>query len=181
MVFEKGKLTILHIILYEVAPVFIFFWAVNNPTGCKTTCISISKHSINSISTYNQCKAPSSRNLYIYILWFLLIFLSNKRKFFCFTDIHELLLNWIRSNFINFQVSDGIQTGQACFTWGTNCCDSNISVKIRNCSGYFVYKLKSTVKCMERYCGNGLPGFWTSFYSPHTKSCSQLLNRKREM
>ncbi|RMX57371.1 hypothetical protein pdam_00016039 [Pocillopora damicornis] len=45
----------------------------------------------------------------------------------------------------------------ACFHWGSNCCVKSSPVQIRNCSGYYVYKLQKPETCYYRYCGvNGL-------------------------
>ena len=43
-----------------------------------------------------------------------------------------------------------------CFHRNSNCCAWSRPVQIRNCSGYYIYKLKTT-GCLNRYCGvNGL-------------------------
>lgn len=59
----------------------------------------------------------------------------------------------------NLQVEDGIQSGTVCFSWNGNCCpsESEVIVGIRNCSSFFVYKLKSDISCVKAYCGIGLP------------------------
>ena len=44
-----------------------------------------------------------------------------------------------------------------CFHWNSNCCAWSRPVQIRNCSGYYIYKLQKTVFCLNRYCGvNGM-------------------------
>lgn len=53
------------------------------------------------------------------------------------------------------KVADGIQGGNVCFSWNGNCCDNEVSVKIRNCGNFFVYKLSGNIGCMNGYCGNG--------------------------
>nr|XP_058957642.1 oncoprotein-induced transcript 3 protein-like [Pocillopora verrucosa] len=39
-----------------------------------------------------------------------------------------------------------------CFHRNSNCCAWSRPVQIRNCSGYYIYKLKTTA-CLNRYCG----------------------------
>jgi len=57
------------------------------------------------------------------------------------------------------KVEDGIQSGTVCFSWNGNCCPSGseVIVGIRNCSSFFVYKLKNDISCVKAYCGIGLP------------------------
>ena len=51
-----------------------------------------------------------------------------------------------------------------CFHWNSNCCAWSRPVQIRNCSGYYIYRLQKTVFCLNRYCGvNGMyPFFYVS-------------------
>ena len=45
----------------------------------------------------------------------------------------------------------------ACFHWDSNCCARSRPVRIRNCSGYYIYELQNLGHCYYRYCGvNGL-------------------------
>ena len=41
----------------------------------------------------------------------------------------------------------------ACFHFQSNCCLMSSPVQIRNCHGYYVYKLQKPEKCHYRYCG----------------------------
>lgn len=43
-------------------------------------------------------------------------------------------------------------TRDACFHWESDCCFSIIEVKIRKCSGFYVYQLKPPTTCSDRYC-----------------------------
>ena len=56
-------------------------------------------------------------------------------------------------------VADGAVTRQVCFSWAGNCCFglNNIYINVRNCGGFYVYRLKPLTACSYRYCGNGLP------------------------
>ena len=53
-------------------------------------------------------------------------------------------------------VADGAVRRKVCFTYFSGCCSYSIDVLVRNCGGYYVYKLKPTYYCLARYCGNGL-------------------------
>ncbi|XP_078351512.1 polycystin family receptor for egg jelly-like [Oculina patagonica] len=44
-------------------------------------------------------------------------------------------------------------TRTACMHWSSSCCYTSYTVEIRNCSGFYVYKLKQPSGCDERYCG----------------------------
>lgn len=41
----------------------------------------------------------------------------------------------------------------ACFHWNSDCCYVSYSVRIRKCSGFYVYKLQAPGGCYKRYCG----------------------------
>lgn len=43
-------------------------------------------------------------------------------------------------------------TRSACMHWSSSCCYASYSVEIRNCSGFYVYKLQKP-SCNQRYCG----------------------------
>ena len=61
---------------------------------------------------------------------------------------------WINGN----HPSEAYQlvSATACFHWDSDCCSWSHLVQIRNCSGYYIYKLKKTL-WRSRYCGvNGL-------------------------
>ena len=56
-------------------------------------------------------------------------------------------------------VYDGEVTRKVCFNWQTNCCGRKRKVKVKNCTGYYVYKLDSkTPFNNSRYCGNAGAG-----------------------
>ena len=40
-----------------------------------------------------------------------------------------------------------------CMHSGSSCCHLKISVKIRNCDGFYVYQLPALASCNARYCG----------------------------
>ena len=42
---------------------------------------------------------------------------------------------------------------QVCFNWNSNSCYRNTDVEIKNCGGFYLYKLKPTPGCSLKYCG----------------------------
>ena len=50
---------------------------------------------------------------------------------------------------------DGIVSGTVCFHWNSGCCHWSTNIRVRNCSGFFVYELGPSPTCWLRYCGNG--------------------------
>ena len=52
-------------------------------------------------------------------------------------------------------VAQGASNVQVCFHWAENCCHWYLNIRVRNCSGYYVYELKKPPRCRLRYCGNG--------------------------
>ena len=44
-------------------------------------------------------------------------------------------------------------TTTACMHSSSSCCNYAFTVEIRNCSGFYVYKLPPTSTCSLRYCG----------------------------
>ena len=50
---------------------------------------------------------------------------------------------------------DGIVNGTVCFHWDSGCCVSSTNIRVRNCSGFYVYELGPPPGCHLRYCGNG--------------------------
>ena len=42
---------------------------------------------------------------------------------------------------------------QVCFNWDGNSCFRNTDVEIKNCGGFYLYKLKSVPLCGLKYCG----------------------------
>ncbi|XP_078357282.1 LOW QUALITY PROTEIN: uncharacterized protein LOC144642166 [Oculina patagonica] len=51
-------------------------------------------------------------------------------------------------------VAEGAVQRQVCFHWSTGCCQWEINIQVRNCSGFYVYRLKAPPACSLRYCGN---------------------------
>ena len=45
---------------------------------------------------------------------------------------------------------------QVCFNWAGNSCWKNTDVEIKNCGGYYLYKLKAAPGCSLKYCGQSL-------------------------
>ena len=61
-------------------------------------------------------------------------------------------------------VSDGAVLRKVCFTGNRGCCHYSTFISVRNCNGFYVYKLSTVVQyyyqCEYRYCssyGFGLP------------------------
>ena len=52
-------------------------------------------------------------------------------------------------------VANGAVYATVCFHWGYSCCRWSRSIRVRNCSGFYVYELGPTPNCNLRYCGNG--------------------------
>ena len=52
------------------------------------------------------------------------------------------------------RVTDGIVTAKVCFHWGSDCCLWSANIRVRNCSGFYVYEFVSMPTCYS-YCGNG--------------------------
>lgn len=52
-------------------------------------------------------------------------------------------------------VAEGATAVQVCFHWAMNCCHRPSTIRVRNCSGFYVYELKKPPQCSLRYCGNG--------------------------
>ena len=42
---------------------------------------------------------------------------------------------------------------QVCFNYNGNSCTWNTNVEIKNCGGFYLYKLKPVPKCALKYCG----------------------------
>ena len=51
-------------------------------------------------------------------------------------------------------VADGAVQRQVCYHWSSGCCQWQNDIQVRNCGGFYVYKLKPTRFCSLRYCGN---------------------------
>ena len=50
-------------------------------------------------------------------------------------------------------VDEGVVSRKVCFSGYHNCCYHNIMIDVRNCSSFFVYRLKPIPVCASRYCG----------------------------
>ena len=55
-------------------------------------------------------------------------------------------------------VAQGAVRAKVCFHWGKKCCRWSMNITVRNCSGFYVYKLNKPPTCRLRYCGNGAQG-----------------------
>ncbi|XP_020617750.1 pancreatic secretory granule membrane major glycoprotein GP2-like isoform X2 [Orbicella faveolata] len=53
-------------------------------------------------------------------------------------------------------VDEGAVTLKVCFNWRSFCCLFETYITVRNCGGFFVYRLRPALICDSRYCGNGL-------------------------
>ena len=61
---------------------------------------------------------------------------------------------WLRGK--HPAVADGAVQRQVCFHWESGCCQWSTNITVRNCGGFYVYKLTETPACRLRYCGNGV-------------------------
>ncbi|XP_051883992.1 uromodulin-like [Pristis pectinata] len=65
-------------------------------------------------------------------------------------------------------VGEGEVTRTVCFTWDGNTCDREQAIRVKNCSGYFVYQLKPPPYSRSVYCTalgrqpEDLPREWVS-------------------
>ena len=50
-------------------------------------------------------------------------------------------------------VDEGVVSRKVCFSGYGKCCYLNIMISVRNCSSFFVYRLKPVQYCNSRYCG----------------------------
>ncbi|XP_078354379.1 uncharacterized protein LOC144638984, partial [Oculina patagonica] len=51
-------------------------------------------------------------------------------------------------------VAEGVVTRRVCYTASRNCCVWQNNIKVKNCSGFYVYELQKPPRCSLRYCGN---------------------------
>ena len=65
----------------------------------------------------------------------------------CGTD----LTGWM--NGAHPTVDEGVVSRKVCFSGYQNCCYRHIMINVRNCSSFFVYRLKPVQVCHSRYCG----------------------------
>jgi len=64
--------------------------------------------------------------------------------------------------------ADGIVNARICFHWYSSCCYWSTNIRVRNCSGFYVYELRPPPACWLRYCGNGGANYSTSSASAIT-------------
>ena len=50
-------------------------------------------------------------------------------------------------------VDEGTVTRKVCISRFGDCCDRSVDIQVKNCSSYYIYKLKSPGVCDTRYCG----------------------------
>jgi len=60
-------------------------------------------------------------------------------------------------NGIHPTVADGEVIRQVCFVFSTDCCPTSTHIRVKNCTSYYVYKLRRTPGCNKRYCGTDFP------------------------
>jgi len=63
---------------------------------------------------------------------------------------------WLKAN--HPTVAEGEIEGQVCFKKYDDCdrfCP--FKIKVKNCTSYYIYKLRRTEGCPERYCGTDRP------------------------
>ena len=70
-------------------------------------------------------------------------------KYHCNTNVP----GWL--NGIHPTVAEGAVTRTVCYHWSSSCCNWSHSIKVLNCSGFYVYELQPTPGCDYRYCGTG--------------------------
>ena len=54
-------------------------------------------------------------------------------------------------------VAEGVVARTVCYSGRRSCCFYSIIIKVKNCSGYYVYELHGTAR-YSRYCGNAGAG-----------------------
>lgn len=52
-------------------------------------------------------------------------------------------------------LAEGAVKREVCFNWRKDCCYWKAKTIVRNCGGYYVYKLEKAPHCQLRYCGDG--------------------------
>ncbi|KAL9987825.1 hypothetical protein ACROYT_G002193 [Oculina patagonica] len=73
-------------------------------------------------------------------------------------------------------VADGAVYATVCFHWSSGCCTWSTSIRVRNCSGFYVYELGPTPACWLRYCGNGGGGNFSMTTMTSTTSITRTTN-----
>lgn len=49
-------------------------------------------------------------------------------------------------------LEEGVVNRTVCFHWSSNCCNWSVTIQVRNCGLFFVYKLVDPGNCHLRYC-----------------------------
>ena len=55
-------------------------------------------------------------------------------------------------------IAEGVVTREVCYSMPNYRCGWTNNIKVKNCSGYYVYELQKTRSCNLRYCGNAGAG-----------------------
>ena len=76
---------------------------------------------------------------------------SCANKHYCGTDAP----GWLSGG--HPALTDGPVKRKVCFSSFGQCCYYSNYVTVKNCGGFYVYKLERPPQCNLRYCGNGLP------------------------
>ena len=63
---------------------------------------------------------------------------------------------WLRGG--HPSIYDGVVSRTVCYHWINNCCWRSNNILVRNCGGFYVYRLQKPPGCQYRYCGVGYPG-----------------------
>ena len=56
------------------------------------------------------------------------------------------------------RVDQGAVSRKVCFHWSSGCCQWSQNIRVRNCSGFYVYELSKPPGCSMRFCGDRRPG-----------------------
>ena len=60
---------------------------------------------------------------------------------------------WLRGG--HPSVHDGVVSRTVCYHWINDCCWRSNNILVRNCGGFFVYRLQKPPGFQYRYCGIG--------------------------
>ncbi|XP_020618027.1 uncharacterized protein LOC110055930 isoform X3 [Orbicella faveolata] len=71
-------------------------------------------------------------------------------------------------------VHDGVVSKTVCYHWINNCCWRSNNILVRNCGGFFVYRLQKPPGCQYRYCGVGSPVQISSSECLHYKNLTKF-------
>jgi hypothetical protein len=76
-------------------------------------------------------------------------------------------------------INEGMVRRKVCFSYLSNCCQWSTFIRVKNCSGFYVYEFLKPPSCNLRYCGNG-PGI-LSTQRLYYFSLSTLNSKKETM